>query len=81
MGKREKRLERFRQNPKNIRYEELESLLLYLGFKKRQSSGSHSVFTYPGHEPITIPVKKPFVKPEYVKLAVRTIDEFGLFDE
>ncbi|MFC2053171.1 type II toxin-antitoxin system HicA family toxin [Chloroflexota bacterium] len=81
MGRRAKKLERFRQNPKNVRYEELESVLLYLGLEKRRGGGSHAVFSFPGHEPITIPVNKPFLKPTYVKQILKMIDELGLIDE
>lgn len=81
MGRRAKKLERFRQNPKNVRYEELEGVLLYLGFNKRRGGGSHAVFSYPGHKPITIPVNKPFLKSTYVKQILRAIDELGLIDD
>lgn len=80
MGRRAKKLERFRQNPKNVRYEELEGVLLYLGFKKRRGGGSHAVFSYPGCEPLTIPIKKPFLKQAYVRQAIRAIDELNLMD-
>lgn len=79
MGRRAKKLERFRQNPKNVRYEELEGVLLYLG-KKRRGGGSHAVFSYPGCEPLTIPIKKPFLKQAYVRQAIRAIDELNLMD-
>ncbi len=80
MSKREKALARFRNNPKNVRYEELEAVLLYLGFEKRQKGTSHVVFSIPGSSPITIPVRKPFLKPIYVELAIHAIDELN-FDE
>jgi hypothetical protein len=35
MTKKEKALARIRQNPKHVRFEELETILLRLGFKKR----------------------------------------------
>lgn len=63
------------------REKELETLLIYLGFEKRQQSSSHVVFSFPGHPPITIPIKKPFLKPYYVKLAIQAIDDLGLMDK
>lgn len=81
MSKIAKKLSKFRQNPKNVRYDELESLLLHLGFIKRQSAGSHVVFTYPGEHPITVPITKPFLKPTYVRNVIRVIDDLGLMDE
>ena len=63
MSKKAKKLEKFRNNPRNVRYEELESLLLSIGFEKRQGSGSHVVFSYPDCYPITVPKKKSFLLP------------------
>ncbi|MBN2548927.1 MAG: hypothetical protein JXB15_07205 [Anaerolineales bacterium] len=81
MSKREKELEKFRNNPKNVRFEELEALLIYLGFEKRQESTSHAVFSIQGRPPITIPRRKPFLKAYYVKLALQAIDDLGLMDK
>jgi hypothetical protein len=36
MSKKEKALAKLRQNPKHVRFEEIEKILLRLGFKKRQ---------------------------------------------
>ncbi len=36
MGKKEKALEKLRQNPRNVRYEDLEAVLLAFGFEKRK---------------------------------------------
>jgi predicted RNA binding protein YcfA (HicA-like mRNA interferase family) len=80
MSKFEKRLQRLRQNPKHVRYEEIESILLHLGFEKRQQ-GSHTTFTLPGQSPLTVPVKKPFVKPTYVKLLLEQLVEMGILEE
>jgi hypothetical protein len=81
MSKREKALEKFRNNPRNVRYEELEALLMYLGFEKRQENTSHVVFSIKGYPPITVPIKKPFLKQYYVKNAIQAIDELNLMDD
>ncbi len=81
MSKREKAICKFRNNPQNVRYEELEALLIYLGFVKRQGSTSHAVFSILGCLPITIPKRKPFLKPVYVKNVIKAIDELDLMDE
>jgi antitoxin HicB len=81
MNKREKALEKFRNNPRNVRYEELEALLLYLGFEKRQENTNHLVFSIQGHLPITVPRKRPFLKHEYVKNDIQAIDELDLMDD
>ncbi len=77
MTKREKLIERLRTNFKNVRYEELEALLLHLGFRQRQNGTSHAVFTHTEfpHLRLTVPVRKPFIKPVYVEQALEILQE------
>jgi predicted RNA binding protein YcfA (HicA-like mRNA interferase family) len=77
MGRKEKLLAKMRQNPKNVRPEELERLLLRLGFEKRQGSGSHVIYKLDEFR-LTVPYRKPFLKPIYIRLALEIIDELGL---
>lgn len=78
MSKKEKALEKLRQNPKNVRFEELVAILLSLGLEIREGGkGSHIVVKSPGQRPLTIPRKKPFIKPTYVKLALELIDSLA----
>lgn len=44
MSRKDKIIKKIRQNPSGIRFEEIESLLLGLGFRKRQSGSSHCVY-------------------------------------
>ncbi len=74
MSKKEKAISKLRQNPKNIRFEEIETILIGLGFSKRQHGTSHATFTC-GKLIITVPRQKPFVKPVYVKLLLEILDE------
>jgi predicted RNA binding protein YcfA (HicA-like mRNA interferase family) len=71
--KRDKRIERLRQNPRNVRFEELDTLLRALGFERRQQ-GSHVTYSDGSHQ-ITVPIRKPFMKPIYIKFVLRMIDE------
>ncbi len=64
-----------RRNPRNIRFEELEHLLLAYGFEKHVGKGSHAIYKIRGKRPLTIPRKKPFLKPIYVKLALQMIEQ------
>jgi predicted RNA binding protein YcfA (HicA-like mRNA interferase family) len=75
MSKREKLLVRFRQNPRNVRFEEVDNLLVAWGFSKR-TKGSHSSYTYKEFR-ITIPFRKPFVLPVYIKQLVELLDEIS----
>lgn len=78
MSKKDKALERLRQNPRNVRFEELAAILLSLGFvMKEGGKGSHVVFKLPGQPPLTVPRNKPFIKPIYVKLALELIDSLA----
>jgi predicted RNA binding protein YcfA (HicA-like mRNA interferase family) len=80
MGKTEKLLERFRQNPRNVRFEEMDKLLLTLGFIKRQK-GSHATYVLKGQGRISIPFRKPFILPVYVKEVLNLLDELAIGDE
>lgn len=67
MSKRKKRLERLRQNPKNVSFEDLQLVLEDYGFKLKRSSGSHHSFqlTISGEvRLLVVPYRRP-VKPVY----------------
>ncbi|RIK37463.1 MAG: toxin HicA [Chloroflexi bacterium] len=74
MAKRDKLLERLRRNPHNVRFEEVDTILLGLGFSKRQTGTSHAVYTL-GARRITVPFRKPFIKAVYVKQLLALLDE------
>jgi predicted RNA binding protein YcfA (HicA-like mRNA interferase family) len=77
MTKKQKLLQRFRQNLKSVRFEEIDNLLVSLGFEKRQR-GSHVTYVYQQQHRITIPVRKPFILPIYVKEMLKLLDETGI---
>ena len=79
MSKADKLLARFRQNPRNVRPEELENVLLRLGFTKRAGKGSHRVYTQ-GRFILTVPYRKPFLRQRYVKEALAAIDALAIDD-
>jgi predicted RNA binding protein YcfA (HicA-like mRNA interferase family) len=74
MTKRDKLIERMRRDPRSIRFDEIETLLLSLGFVKRQKGSSHVVFTL-GSSEVVVPFRKPTVKPVYVQLVLALLDE------
>lgn len=80
MSKKEKAISKLRQNPKNVRFEEIETILDRLGFVKRQDGTSHAIFTL-GKSRIQVPHRKPFVKPIYVKLLLEELDKIQELDE
>jgi hypothetical protein len=73
----EKLLERIRNNPKTVTFEELDKILVRSGYEKRQPGGgsSHYTFRKKGKLPLTIPKKSPYVKEEYVKLVIEALGE------
>lgn len=80
MNKKEKFLQRFRQNQKNVRFEDVDKLLLSLGFEKRQK-GSHATYILKGQGRITIPFRKPFILPVYVSELLKLLDEMDIENE
>jgi predicted RNA binding protein YcfA (HicA-like mRNA interferase family) len=76
MTKREKRLQKMRQNPKNVSFDELRSVLEDFGFELVRTSGSHHSFSIIiDGEPrlLVIPYRRP-VKVVYVREALKLID-------
>jgi hypothetical protein len=80
MSKKEKALAKLRQNPKHVRFEDIERILLRLGFKKRQDGTSHAMFIFGSHI-LNIPKRKPFVKPKYVDLVLKALDNIKELEE
>jgi len=79
MSKREKAVAKIRQNPKNVRFEEIETILHRLGFVKRQDGTSHAIFTWGSHV-IVVPKRKPFVKRKYIELMLDELDKIEELD-
>lgn len=74
MSKKEKAIAKLRENPKNVRFEEADTILCELGCCKRMK-GSHATYTYPGKRPITIPYRKPYILPVYINQIIQLIDQ------
>jgi len=79
MSKKEKAIVKLRQNPKNVRFEEIETILFRLGFIKRQDGTSHARFKL-GNHIIDVPKRRPFVKPKYVELLLDELDKIEELD-
>jgi len=81
MSQRDKLLNKTKNNPNNVKFETLQSLLLYFGFKERQpkSGSSHYTYTYNDYI-ITIPKHKP-VNKIYVKKVLKILSELNFINE
>ncbi len=81
MSKRDKLLEKLKNNPTNVRFETIQDLLLHYEFKERQPSGGSSHYTYTYKSTIiTIPKHKP-LKKLYVTRVLELLEELGLIDK
>jgi hypothetical protein len=76
MSKIQKAIDRFRQNDRNVRFDEMDTLLIHLGFERRSRGSSHFVYKMEGVPNIIIPFRKPFLLPIYVKNIIEIIDEY-----
>ncbi len=69
-----KTLEAMRDNPRDWRSAELESVAAAFGANCRKPGGSHVVFEHPSLvEALSVPAKRP-IKPIYVQRFVRLMD-------
>jgi dTDP-4-amino-4,6-dideoxygalactose transaminase len=81
MSKREKLIEKLKNNPNNIKFETIQELLLFFGFKQRQPSSGSSHYTFILNSTIiTIPKHKP-LKSVYVKRVIDILEELGLINK
>jgi predicted RNA binding protein YcfA (HicA-like mRNA interferase family) len=74
MSKRDKLRRKLRNNPKGVKFSELETLLLRFGFILMRIAGSHHIFRHPENAKLVIPVHGNTVKPEYVNTVIETLD-------
>lgn len=82
MTKREKRLQKIRQNPKNVSKEILDSVLTDFGFEARKGKGSHTIYTHPNEEnAIAVASHKSHVPVYIVKQVLEAIDRIKETDK
>ncbi len=71
------------RNPKNVRFNDLQTLLESFGFALRTTKSSHIFVKRKGCQPLSIPFARP-LKETYVKQALSRINELiaqGEFDD
>ena len=74
MSRKDKLIEAIKNNPKNVKFEDLKKILESLGYKAINRGGSHYVFTREASISLTTPYKKP-IKVIYVKQVISIIEE------
>ena len=73
MAKAEKLLERMRDNPRDWRIEQLQTVAAAYDVAWVHDGGSHCTFRAPKGEKLTVPAKRP-IKPVYIRQFVDLID-------
>ncbi len=82
MSKWDKLRRKLRNNSRNIKFSELETLLVNFGFALIRVTGSHPIYRYSRQTEtakLVIPVHGNAVKPEYVTAVIEALD--ALFPE
>ena len=74
MSRKDKLFEAIKNNPKNVKFEDLKKILESLGYTAVNRGGSHYVFTKEDSISLTIPYKRP-VKVIYVKQVIKIIED------
>jgi predicted RNA binding protein YcfA (HicA-like mRNA interferase family) len=69
--------EKLKSSPKNVSFEDINTLMEAGGFDHRCKKSSHHVYTHPDlhgiEDAVTIPFKRP-IKEVYIKKALRKFD-------
>ena len=60
-------------NPKNVKFEEVDKLLKTFGYEVKSKGGSHFVYRKKNVYPITVPYKRGSIKEIYVKQIIRQL--------
>ncbi|MCG9966873.1 toxin HicA [Pelotomaculum terephthalicicum JT] len=78
MSKLEKLLQKIKNNPKQVRFEELDKILTRAGFEKRQPKGGSSHYYYTkGALKVSIPYRQPYILTTYVVAAIKLLERMG----
>lgn len=75
MSKLEKLLQKIKNNPRQVRFEELDKILTRSGFDRSQpgSGSSHYVYTK-GKTQISVPKRQPYILTCYVQAAIKILE-------
>jgi len=74
VSKKEKLLRRLLGLPRDLRFEELERILLWCGYTRDRTHGSHAIYIKAGCPTLTIPVRSP-VKSYLIRQVVVAIED------
>lgn len=78
MSKLEKLLQKIKNNPKQVRFDELDKILTRAGFERRQPRGGSSHYYYTkGTLKISVPYRQPYILTAYVMAAIKLLERMG----
>ncbi len=78
MSKLEKLLQKIKNNPKQVRFDELDKILTRSGFTRRQPrSGSSHYYYTKGSLQISIPYRQPYILTTYAVAAIKLLERMG----
>ena len=79
MSQLEKLLLRIKNNPKTVRFDELDKILKRLDFEVRQPNGGSSHYIYTkGNFILCIPKHIPYIKQVYVEKVIEFLEKEGM---
>jgi len=82
MSKLAKLLERMRHNPGSVRWSQFETVMLALGFSRRQPGGGSSHYSFTrGAFRFTVPRRGSKVDAVYVEQVIKGLDSTGFQEE
>jgi len=81
MTQRDKLLAKIRSHPKNVRFDDMQTLLGYFGYQHVRVSGSHHRYQRQGSPPITISRHGAHVHSAAVEEVLRILDTLTGNDE
>lgn len=75
MSKLKKLLQKIKNNPRQVRFEELDRILINSGFTRRQprKGSSHYIYTKNASR-IVVPYHQPHIKAVYVERAIKILE-------
>lgn len=78
MLKAEKALARARAHPNQVSFAEIDLILRNAGYELRKIVGSHHIYKKPGAPLITVPYRRPHIKPVYGRAVLEVVDQGNL---
>ena len=62
----------------NVRFSDLVSLVLHIGYTHSRTTGSHMIFTYPGRPVLSLQPVRGKAKPYQVRQVLDVIEQYGI---